>query len=220
MRLPPPSAHFSQPVRYGRYVARRLRRGRHTALAADVENATRQLRLRGRELEDADDPVQDALADRDATDDDLDVLAQDVRHKLAGRSVEAAQKAPYKHIFPDGIGYYTAAPLDEEKKRYGELKSRLIEHLAADDAVRLEAIPAIEAGLVAFASATSALDAARTAEALAATRLDAARDAWSRLMEKIYGLLVSEVGKTAAERFFPRVRGSSKNKKKKGDAPA
>lgn len=207
MRLPAPSAHFSQRVRFGSYVARRVRRAKLITLAADIEKATTAVLTAGRALEDADKPIQDALADRDGFDDDLDEVAQNARAKLAGRSADAARTAPYTLIFPEGIGYYTAAPLDEEVRRYGELKQRLQEHLPAADDVLTTAIPAIDAGLAGFSGAVTALAKARTDESLASTRLEAATEAWEKQMEKTYGALVAEVGRARAERFFPRVRG-------------
>ncbi|MDI1452144.1 hypothetical protein [Polyangium sp. 6x1] len=150
--------------------------------------------------------MQDALADRDAADDDLDRTAQTARAALAGRSVEAARTAPYTLIFPDGIDYYIAAPLDAEVSRYGELQSRLDELLPEADPVRQEAVPAINAGVVAFTGAAEALIKARTEEALAGTRLEAAEDAWGRLMTKVYGVLLAELGRSAAERFFPKAK--------------
>jgi hypothetical protein len=212
MRLPAPSAHFSQLVRYGNYVARRLRRARMLALAADVEKTTALVLVTGRAREDADKPIQDALADRDAFDDDIDQAAQTSRLELAARSTDAVKTAPYTLIYPDGIGYYTAAPLDEEVARYGELKRRLEEHLPAADQVRSKTIAAIDAGLNGFRGAVDALTSARTAESLASTRLTAATEGWEKQIEKSYGAIVGEVGRATAERFFPRVRG------KKNDA--
>jgi hypothetical protein len=207
MRLPPASAHFSQRVRYGRYVVRRLRRARLGTLATDAEKVTTALLTLGRALEDADAPIQDALADRDASDDDLDEAAQTARLKLSARSADAVKTAPYTLIFPEGIGYYTAAPLDEEVKRYGELKQRLVENLPASDKVRAAAVTTIDAGLDGFSTAVKALDKARTDEALASTRLAAATEAWEKQMEKTYGALVAEQGKEKAERFFPKLKG-------------
>jgi hypothetical protein len=217
MRLPLPSAQYSQRVRYGRYVARRLRRAKRLALATDIEAATLEILKRGREVEDADGPVQEAMADRDAADDDLDTAAQRARNQLAGRGVEAMTTAPYTLIFPQGIGYYTAAPLDEETERYDELRKRLEELLSVDDPVRKDAIPAIHAGIHAFTAAVDALSRARNDEALASTRLGAAEDAWGRLMTKVYGLLISELGRPAAERFFPKAK-SGKKKPDDGQA--
>ena len=213
MRLPAPSAHFAQRVRYGNYVARRLRRARLLTLAADIEKATALLLVTGRALEDADKPIQDALADRDAYDDDLDEAAQASRLKLAGRSTDAVKTAPYTLIYPDGVGYYTAAPLDEEVKRYGELKLRHEEHLPANDKVRSQTVTAIDAGLDGFRGAVDTLTHARTAESLASTRLTAATEAWEKQLEKSYGAIVGEVGRARAERFFPRIAG------KKTEAP-
>lgn len=207
MRLPASTAHFSHRVRFGHYVARRLRRARMLGLSADVETTTGLLLVTGRAIEDADKAIQDALADRDAFDDDLDEAAQSSRLKLAGRSTEAMKTAPYTRIYPDGLPYYTAAPLDQEVARYGELKGRIEEHLPAGDEVRDLTVNAIEVGLDGFSSAVAALTAARTAESLAATRLAAATESWERQIEKVYGALVNEVGRAKADRFFPRARG-------------
>lgn len=211
MRLPAASSHFSKRVRFGRYVTRRLRRARLTALAVDVEQVTTSLRTLGRALEDADDAIQDAIADRDAADDDLDDGAKDARASLAGRGASADKEPPYTLVFPDGVGYYTAAPLDQEVQRYGELKLRLEEHLPGNDKVRNKTVALIVAGLEGFSAASAELAKARTADALASTRLTAATEAWERQMEKTYGALLTQVGKAKAERFFPVVRG------KKGD---
>lgn len=206
MRLPASSSSYRQRVRFGRYVASRLRRAKLTQIAADVVSITQKLREEGRAQEDAEDATQDALADRDGADDDLDSAAQEARANLAGRSADAVKREPYTHIFPSGLAYYTAAPLDEEEKRYGELKKRLVEHLPADDEVRKRTLKAIDAGLKDFTRGSTEVDAARTAESLAATRLAKATDAWTRTIERAYGALVAEMGRAAAEQFFPRAR--------------
>lgn len=217
MRLPASTAHFSAAVHVGNYVVRRLRRAKLTLLADDADKATTQVLLAGRAVEDADKPIQAALADRDACDDDLDDAAQDARAALAGRSASAAKEEPYTLIFPEGSGYYTAAPLDAEVKRYGELRDRLSKYLPASDAVLLAAVPAIDKGLAGFTAASAILGSARTAEALAQTDLGAALKSWHTQMEKTYGALVAELGKSKAERFFPRVK---VRKSKKGNAPS
>ncbi len=204
MQLPTTTSSYRTRVRYGRYLARRLRRAKQSSLAEDALSVTNKLRETGRSWDDADDTIQDALADRDAADDDLDTAAQEARNSLAGRSLGAAKEAPYTDIFPNGASYYTAAPLDEEVKRYSELKKRVTEHLPAADEVRKKVVKAIEAGLKDFEAAAKELDEARTAESLAATRLAKATDAWTKQMEKTYGALVADVGRAGAERFFPR----------------
>ncbi|MBK9263209.1 MAG: hypothetical protein IPM54_25825 [Polyangiaceae bacterium] len=215
MRLPDPDASHNERVRYGRYVGRRLRRAKRTQLATDADAATALVLQRGREWEDAAGPVQDARADRDAADDDLDDTAKDGRARIAGRSVNAAKEPPYTQIFPDGIDYYTAAPLDQEIARYGQLISRMNEFLAPSDEVRTAAVPALTAGIAAFKAATEAVEQALTAQSIASTRLQQAEDAWATLMTKIYGALVADVGKQAAERFFPKIR-SGKKKQSQG----
>lgn len=208
MRLPPPSSAYTTFVRYGFYVVRRLRRAGHDDLAASAEKVTRAARETGRAWEDADDAIQAALADRDGADDDLDEGAQSFRNSLAGRGTRADREEPYTLIFPEGIGYYIAAPLDENVQRYGELKRRIEEHLPASDAVRKTALAAITRGLKDFADATAALAAAESEERLAGTRARSALRAFERQMEKTYGLLLASHGKSVAERFFPKVRGS------------
>jgi hypothetical protein len=206
MRMPDAHATYAERVRYGRYLGRRLRRAKRTTLATDVEAATTEILQRGRQCEDALGPVQDARADRDAADDELDDIAQDSRAKLAGRSADAMKNAPYTLIFPDGIDYYLAAPLNQETTRYGELAQRLAEHLDEEDDIRKNAVPAITAGIAAFRTASEAVEHALTAEALAFTRLDAAEEAWSNLVTKVYGVLIADLGKKAADRFFPKIR--------------
>lgn len=212
MRLPPPSAHYSQRARFGRYVTRRLKRARLASLAVDAEKVTASILALGRAWDDADGPVQDALADRDGFDDDLDLAAQDGRVKLAGRGADAERTAPYTLIFQKGLIYYTAAPLDEEDSRYNELKGLVSEHLPADDVVRVAMVTSIDTGLEGFGNATRDLTTARNAETLAASRLAVATDAWTRQMEKTFGALVTEVGKARAEKFFPKVSGKKAKK--------
>ena len=154
--------------------------------------------------------MQDAMADRDATDDDLDTAAQEARVKLAGRSADAVTKAPYTQIFPEGIGFYTAAPLDEENARYSLFSQRLAAHLPANDKVRTTTIPVIETGLADFAKATKDLMTARNASSIADGHLATAEDAWEKQMEKTYGALVVEVGRAAADKFFPKTKSKSK----------
>jgi hypothetical protein len=72
------------------------------------------------------------------------------RLTLASRGLDATKQSPYTNIFPEGIGYYIAAPLDKEVQRYGELRSRLIEVLTPEDPVRASVAPAIENRLAAF----------------------------------------------------------------------
>ncbi len=216
MQLPHPDAHYSHRVRSGRYTERRLRRAKRNSLADDLGTTTNAVLHDGRALEDTIGPVQEALADRDAADDDLDAAAQHARLTLASRHVGADKEAPYTLVFHEGIGYYTAARLEDEVGRYGELKSRLETHLPATDEVRTSTVTAIDTGIAAFTAATTALTTARTQESLAKTRLDAAEEAWERQMTKVYGILVAELGRKAAEAFFPKTR-TSKPKKDDGE---
>lgn len=84
VRLPSSDALCSARIRYGRYLARRLLQARFVALAADVEHATAGVKQAGRALKDAEEPIQDVMADRDGFDGDL--AAQSERSAVAGRS--------------------------------------------------------------------------------------------------------------------------------------
>jgi len=178
-------------------------------MATAVE-VTAALKTAARSSEDALDGVEDALADRDALDDALDTATQEARNALAGRSLRAVDEAPYTLLFPQGIAYYTAAPLNAQTQRYGELRERAAQHLPADDAVRSALLPALDQGLAGWREAVTALDTARASASLAASALDQATDAWTRQMERTYGALVAELGKVAARRFFPRARNTGK----------
>ncbi len=206
MRLPPITSAYPVFVRYGRYVTRRLRRAGYTALAEGTELATVAVRDTGRAWEDADDPIQAALADRDAADDDLDGATNHFRASLAGRSADAVRQEPYTLIFTRGVGYYTAAPIDENAQRYEELKTRVEDGLPAGDPAREAIVTAIRVGVPSLKAAEEALADAETAEGIAGTKARSAVRAFERIMEKTYGALVSELGKAAAERFFPKTR--------------
>ncbi len=221
MQLPKESTHYSNITRFGRYLARRLRRAgaEKASLAKDTLAACMAVRAKGREWEDTDDAVQDALADRDASDDDLDVIAQNVRTTLLGRSVNAVKEEPYTSIFHAGLAYYTAASLEDEESRYEELVERIVKHLAATDALRKSIPPAIKKGLAAFKAAASDLDKAERARGIARTDLDRAMRNALRQFEKAYGAILSEDGKAAAESYFPKSRGKTKDDKTPAPLP-
>ncbi|MDP3273557.1 MAG: hypothetical protein Q8Q09_00075 [Deltaproteobacteria bacterium] len=206
MQLPRENSGVLARVRFGRYVVRRLKQAKLDTLAKDAERVTTALKAAGRAHEDALEPGQDALADRDAADEALDTVAQNARANLAGRSKNAAREEPYVLIFPEGISEYIAAPVDEEEARYRKLIARVQKHLPAKDPVRVGVVPAIEAGLKQYAAALKDLHRAEESADTAAVALRRASTAWTRQLERIYGALIAEVGKSAAEAFFPRTR--------------
>lgn len=221
MQLPQLTVHHSNITRFARYVSRRLRRAGKASLAKDTLAAGQAVREAGRAWEDSDDLVQDALADRDGCDDDLDGIAQAARATLAGRSPTAVKEEPYTLIFPEGLAYYTAAPLDEEVTRYEELAERLTRHLPAADSVRKTAPAAIKKGLTAYKAAAADLDKAERAKSFARTDLDRAKRNCVRQLEKVYGAIMAEEGRPVAEGFFPKaVRGKSAGAKKVEPEPS
>ncbi|MBL8679518.1 MAG: hypothetical protein JNK05_10150 [Myxococcales bacterium] len=216
MQLPAPSSAPEVRIRYGRYVARRLRRSKLDALQKTVTAVTDSVKAAGRAREDAAELVDEAIADRDGADDDLDEQTQELRNALAGRSLEAVNESPYTDIFPDGIGYYIGAPLDEQVDRYTQLIERIEKALPASDSERKKRVPALRAALKEFRVAEEALDKARRVEAEASRAVATATDRFNRQLERCYGALVAEQSKSAAERYFPRVR---RGKAKRGPAP-
>jgi hypothetical protein len=66
-------------------------------------------------------------------------------------------------------------------------------------------VAAIHEGLEGFNAAVKGLEDARANARLLSTRLATATEAWDRQIEKTWGALVVEVGRTRAEGFFPRV---------------
>lgn len=222
MKMPPNDASYTQLIRNGRYLSRRLRRAKCVDLANECDEATASVREAGRAEEDCEDAVQDAMADRDAADDELDLTAKECRHQLAGRGLRAANEAPYTQVFPQGIEYYTEATAAQEVERFSELRARLTEHLPANDGVRKAALPKLERSLESYREAEAALTAARTTQSVAATKRDAAMVVWRQMYVRIYGTLIARFGKLEAERYFPRAsRGTARKARSSGkQAPA
>jgi flagellin-specific chaperone FliS len=212
MQVPAEGAAFTRRVSFGRYVLTRLKRAKLSNLAEPVEKKNAQVKSAGRAWEDADELIQDSLANRDAADDALDTTAQDLRFALAGRSRQAAKESPYLDIFYKGIEYYTAAPLDEEVNRYQELITRLEAHLPKEDASRQEVVPILQGQIKDFQEAEASVASARTQDALARTSLLSLQDAWDDLMEKTHAALVQKFDKAKAEKFFPKINRSRSEK--------
>lgn len=195
---------FAGQVSRGRYVARRLKTAGLAAQAQQLLALAAAVRTAGRAWEDGHDPVDDAMADRDAADLALDTAAQEARFALASRGMHAVREAPYTDIFPDGIHAYIVAPLDEQVARYRDLVRRVNLHLAADDAVRVALVPKIEAGLAAWTGASDRLEAARAERAILRDALDKAIDALDRQLKKTRAALTVEFDARTAASFFPR----------------
>ena len=205
MELPDKKASYRKRVRFGRHVMRKLLRDKHDALAADARAATDLVKQLGRAWEDADDDEYEAQAGVEGADIDLDGLGQEGRNALGGRGVDAIHQEPYTLIYPWGIGYYTAAPIAEQVSRYRYLALQLTTHLAEDDHVRASAAQ-IEAGVVVYEAARAQLELAERARIQAAAALARAEAAFDTLMDKIYSTLRRDLGRKAAERYFPKAR--------------
>ena len=204
MRLPDETSVEPVYLRYGRYTTRRLQRAGHTALAADLAKVNRDLRATYRAAQDLEEPVQDGLADRDAVDDGMDGATQIARAAVAGRTTNPATDETYKAIFPLGVAWYTAAPLDEQASRYNELIARVEKTLPASDPARKTLVPVVIQGLKDFEKATKALDKANLAADLGLSGYQSARAGWRRHMDRLYSALRADHGAEYAERFFPK----------------
>jgi hypothetical protein len=210
MRLPVENAAYEQLVRFGCYVARSLHRKKLTQLAQDTESANQKVKELGRAWTDAAEPVQVALSDRDGADDDLDSLAKTMCRNLAERSPDAAKKEPYTKVFSEGIEYFTAAPIDENKTRYQELHTRLDTNLAPDDPLRAKLVELTDL-IAVFNVAYAATKEKMTALTVARDELAQALTSWRAYMERLYETLTSMEDKAFAEKFFPKASRRSKD---------
>lgn len=204
MRLPSDTAGFMSRVAYGWYVWQRLVRAGATDLALTANTVNQALLAAGRRLEDLQLPEMEAIANRDADDDDLDETAQHIRLQLASRSLGASRERPYVEIFPQGIEHYISATLSMQSTRYAELVERTVAHLPETDPVRVVELPKLEAGIARWEQSAAAVGAARNTIAIARTARDNAVEDWKISMERVYGGLEERFGKKKAERFFPR----------------
>jgi hypothetical protein len=205
MQLPRASAVYSALVYYGVYLSRRLQAAKLLDLCAEVKQVNDGVKAAGRARDDANEPIQDAMASRDALDAALDVTTANARAALSGRSAKAMKEAPYTEIFPDGVDFYTAAPLAEQVRRYNLLVERAQAFLPDSDPVRVTLSEQIPALLSDYSAAVDTLDAARSQKSILDSRLDEAEDTWRRTVERTYGALLSRFGKgNYLEGFFPK----------------
>lgn len=205
MKLPAATASPRTWGGFARYVERGLRRTGRAELAALIGAARLDLVTRSRAAEDLEDPMTDALSDRDDVDRSLDELTQQARLDLAARSVDATRAKPYLDIFGQGVEHYTKAPLGEQEKRYLLLADRLDSHLPEGDPVRSRASE-VRALVEHFRVASQALEASRRAITLASDARDASRGALAAELERTWGHLVTLVGRKGADRLYPRPR--------------
>lgn len=205
MRLPAESATNAARSSFSRYLARRLRRAKLLDEEALVKQSAVALHAAAVAEEEAEGLVQDALADRDADDDTLDDVAKRHRQTIEGRATNANKERPYSDIYPDGIAFYTAAPLTEQASRYTLLVRRYDEHLPDGDPVRAEG-GLITAALTRWSASSAGLNQAQLDVAIARGRTARAVEDWEATLNRLYFRLAERLGKTQAERFFPRAR--------------
>ncbi len=220
MRSLPASASTFRFVSHASYVARSLDVAGRREQAARIKTAARKARDFHRAVEDQAILVFESKAERDFADRGGDTVIRDFRHGLNARSRDAIKQAPSTRIFPDGLEYYTGAPISEQVERYAELKERVETHLAEDDPLRAPFLAALDEALTAFQAAQSLLRSER--RKLSELRLDLreAREDLARMLERTWGALVADLGKEAADGFFPAADSGDDEKDEEGGAPA
>ena len=189
------------------------------ARGAEVTQVATKVRDAARAEEDAEILVSGALADRDALDAELDLIAATSRANLAGRSPNAAREAPYTLIYTEGLDSFTQAPLDQQETRYNLLADRHEKQLATDDPLRATGA-AIRTTLAMWKASVQTLEELRREQAHRAADLEIAKDALRLTTERVYGRLVEKFGKGTAETFFRKDKKPKNAKSKKsGDTP-
>lgn len=203
MRALPPSASTFRYLTHARYVARSLAVAGRREQSQRIRAAADRVRDLDRAVEDQAVMVFELKADRDFADRQGDVLIRDFRHGLNARSRDAIKQPPATRIFPNGVEYYTAAPIAEQAERYAELEERIVAHLPDDDPLRAPTLAGLSAALTAFLAAHGVLRSER--RKLNELRLDLreAREDLNRMLERTWGALVAELGKDFADGFFP-----------------
>jgi hypothetical protein len=217
MQLPRSDAPLSAVRQVNTYTVRRLIRAGLAAQAAECRAAFKAVREGQAAVEDAEDPVTESIADRDAADDQLDACTEETNRNLTARKEDAKKSAPWNVIFPEGALYYMASPVKDQRKRYGELGDRMKLHLPANDALVVNVVPRITTALAAWEVADKELGAAQTVLESKRVVRDAAEEEWRRHMDRLYSALRAERGKAEAERFFRKP--ASKSRKPRGEEP-
>jgi alpha/beta superfamily hydrolase len=204
MQTPTRDRSVQTLVLFGQYVAARCTRNQHADLAAAAKAATNTLRKAGRALEDLEEVVQYANAERDAVSDDMSETAREANNTLASRSLDARRRGPHPLVFGDSIRYFTQARQGEQRLRGEQLIERVVAFLPADDTVRVKVVEEMGAHLEAWDAAVGEVEDAKNAYDIARIKREEAYLAWSTTMQNIYATLLMRVGKRKAEQHFPR----------------
>lgn len=207
MKMPKMRAHLSNRLRFLGYLDARLVRARYVDLTPALRASRAEMKAVAADLQLLEETLQETIAIRDAYADDLDDLARDLRASLAGRSRDAHRQSPYVDLFPRGIRTYVDASLGQRSARFRELASRIEEALAESDPVRADAAT-MRALLAAWQQAADAVADAREALARGRTRRDKATRVFLDAVTAVYAALLVRVGKSQAERFFPKTSGA------------
>ena len=203
MRLPQKTASVPNRLNYARYLGQRLRRAKLTTEEEEVKalsDVLRQAKLAETALE---EELTSLYADRDSADDDIDDITKRHRQAIEGRATNANKQRPYTDIYPDGVAWYTASPLADQRSRYELLVRRYAEFLPEGDPVRAEATLITQA-LNAWKDASDRLAQAELDLAMARAKTAQSVNTWEEGLRRLYFRLAERLGKTQAERFFPK----------------
>lgn len=203
MRLPHKNASVLTRLNYARYTGQRLRRAKLTAEEDEVKALSTAMRAAELAETSIEEEMTSRFADRDGCDDDLDDLTKRHRQAIEGRATNANKQRPYTDIYPDGVAWYTASPLNDQLSRYELLVRRYDEFLPAGDPVRAEA-PLITQALAAWKDASDKLAKAELDLAMARAKTAQTVNAWEEGLRRLYFRLAERLGRAQAERFFPK----------------
>lgn len=203
MRLPQKTASVASRLNYARYLGQRLRRAKLSAEESEVKALTDMLRQAELAETALEEELTSLYADRDGADDDLDDFTKRHRQAIEGRATNANKERPYTDIYPDGVAWYTASPLADQVRRYELLVLRYTTFLPEDDPVRAE-VSLITQALASWKEASERLGKAELDVAVARAKTARAVNEWEEGLRRLYFRLAERLGKSHAERFFPK----------------
>ena len=202
MELPPVSAKYDQKMRFGAYVAARLRLHKLEELAARVEKRTNRLRDVNHRLDDAAARVHAAMAMRDHWVEGLTKMIHVLRATLDGAPV---LRAANLRIFKKGVEHFLNVPLGELEARHLELIGLVEEHLGTQEKLQRKTLKSLRTRLDGFKEATRQMSEARAALFEARGKREKSTKSWQKAMREVYEALSEAVGEEEAEKVYPQV---------------
>lgn len=202
MKYMSPAAAPEVRIHEGRYACARMRRARQTSLAERLMSQITVLDKCQRAAQEAEYVAAEYRADRDASGDDFDDVASELRLKMAAVSVDAVRIKPYTQVYAEGVGYFVNATIDDNETVMKELATRVHQYLPEGDPLRETYAPQIDAAVQAWTDALSKARAAQSDADRAANDLSAAKAAYDSERQKVWAELSAAYDKKTADRLF------------------